>query len=253
MTQHDPHLFDDPALKRHCCAVWSCECAPKFLRDKLAAMLAEESIPKTIKPPAAFWQRPFAGVAAAAVVLLVSGVILMQGSSSHPAQVAIVDPQLAADMVYRHDDCCTHHANHQTPGVPKTDMAKLGQVLSKDLRAPVLVASIPESGWSFRGGAVCPVGKIEAGHLIFDRGKASVSVFSMPRNYYTQKTGRYQALVNNHAIAGFADSRGTFCLVASGDSQITPDRLAALRDRMQADVVSAVDSPARVTVAELLH
>ncbi len=252
MTPQEPHIFDDPALKKHCCAVWSGECAPKFLRDRLASMLAEESVPKTIKPPAAFWQRPFAGVAAAAVVLLVSGVVLLQGSSPSAAQAAGLDPQLAADLVSRHDGCCNSHMDHQMPGVPKSDMAQLGQVLSKNLHAPVMVAALPESGWSFRGGAICPVGKIGAGHLIFDHGSASVSVFSMPRGEYTQN-GRYQSVVANHTIAGFADSRGTFCLVASGDSQITPEHLAALRDRMQADVVSADNSSARVTVAELLH
>lgn len=253
MTQHHDSSFDDPPLKQHCCAVWSCECAPQALRDRLAALLAEESIPRNIKPPAAFWQRPFAGVAAAAVVLLVSGVVLLQGSS-RTAEAAAIDPQFAADLVFRHDDCCQAHNNHQIPGVPKSDMTKLGQVLSENLHAPVMVASLPESGWSFRGGSICPVGKAatSAGHLIFDHGKSSVSVFSLPRSAYAQN-GRYEAVVDHHAIAGFADSRGTFCLVASKDSRITPEHLAALRDRMQADVVSSDDGAARVTVAELLH
>jgi len=252
MTPHEPHSFDDPALKKHCCAVWSCECAPPFLRDRLAALLASESIPKTIRPPSAFWQRPFAGVAAAAVVLLVSGIVLLQGSSSNTAQAAVMDAQFAADLISRHDQCCQRYGDHQMRGIPKADLHQLGQALSSTLHAPVMVATLPENGWSFRGGSICPVGKTGAGHLIFDQGKASVSVFSVPRTVYSQN-GRYQAVVDNHAVAGFGDSRGTFCLVASGDSHITPEHLAVLRDRMQADVVMASDTPARVTVAQLLH
>jgi hypothetical protein len=244
--------FDDAPLKRACCGAWGKECAPDSLRRRLAALAEQEAPARTIRPPAAFWQRPFAGVAAAAVLLLVSGAALLHNESN--STLASINPQLAADLVSRHDACCGAHAGHQLVSVPRNDMPLLGQALSKALHRPVLVASLPESGWSFRGGTICPVGKVLSGHLIFDHGKESVSIFSLPR-WEMPLDARYEAVVDHHPIAGFADSRGVFCLVGSGDPKLTADHLARLRDEMQESIVSAADINARPAFAsaELLH
>ncbi len=254
MTPPDEHTsFDDPTLKQLCCHAWRKDCASKELHAKLAAALFDESAGDTIRPPVAFWQRPFVGVAAAAVVLIVSGVAILQYHSSNGNVVATaVDAQLAADLVSRHDSCCNGHGNHQLPGIALNDMNKLGQALSTNLHRPVLVSAMPEMGWSLRGGEVCPVGKTPSAHVIFDHGGESVSVFSLPRTP-DEHDGRYQMTLNNHAIAGFVDSRGTFFLVGSGEPAITPEHLAALRDQMQSNVVMNADYAPRESFAELLH
>ncbi len=251
MLSDEPQNFDDPGLKKACCLAWAKECCTKALRDRVAAALAEESVGGPIRLPMAFWQRPFAGVAAAAIVLLVSGVAIFQFGSTGNTALAAVDSTFAADLIKTHERCCHKNGGHQMANVPLTDMNTLGQRLSQRLHQPVLVASMPESGWAFRGGVVCPVGKTPAAHLIFDHGHASVSVFSMPRTDNI-KSSKYQAVVNNHPMAGFVDSRGAYCLV--GDTELTAAHLAALRDRMQSGLIVATDyQPQRETVAELLH
>jgi len=255
MQSDELQNFDDPGLKKACCLAWAKECCTKALRDRVAQLIAEEAVTGPIKPPAAFWQRPFAGVAAAAVVLLVSGVAIFQFGGPGNTALAAIDPTLAANLVQTHDHCCHSHGSHQLANIPLDDYTTLGQRLSQRLHQPVISASLPESGWKFRGGAMCPVGGTPSAHLIFDQGVASVSVFSMPRSVYDKNT-RYQTIVNNHPMAGFVDSRGAFCLVASDNSKLTPERLAALRDRMQASTIVANYEPqreTRETVAQLLH
>jgi|GEM_PF-2818146 len=250
MTPVDPDSFEDPSLKQLCCNAWRKDCAPKALCERLAKLASDTNL-QSIRPPAAFWRQPWVGVAAAAVVLLVSGVAIY---FHEPAgEYATINSQLASDMVARHDLCCANHKQHQLAGIPVNDIPLLGKTLSNKLQQPVMVAALPEMGWTLRGGAVCPVGKTPAAHLIFDRiDTAQVSVFSLP-HANNMHNGRYEGVVDNHPMAGFVDSRGAFCLVGSVNGSLTPAHLAALRDQMQSAVVMNTPVTQRETVAELLH
>jgi hypothetical protein len=111
---------------------------------------------------------------------------------------------------------------------------------------------IPERGWRFEGGALCPVidnneNKIPAAHLIYKSGAESVSLFSMPRSVSPCRKfcGPYEGTYIEtkpdgqqvpHPIAGFVDSRGAYCLVGTGSPRLTQARLAAMRDRIQSSV-----------------
>jgi hypothetical protein len=184
------------------------------------------------------WYSGSFGVAAAAVFLVAFGVVArpFAASPASPPTVAL-DSQITQSIVDMHDKCCQKNGTHQIVDAPKDQLVLTGQALEKRLGQPVLAASMPEGGWTFRGGAICPVDGKPAAHLIYKQGPEAVSVFSMPRSISPSST-TYEGTFNNHPIAGFVDGRGAYCLVGSGDANMTPHRLAAIRDRMQSGIVS---------------
>lgn len=193
------------------------------------------------------------GLAAAAAVLFAFGSVTYFTADHTDAFAADIDQNLANAIIKTHDRCA--YLPHSMPGVPVHDIAGTGQSLNRKLHQPVLAASLPEKGWKFKGGAVCPVGSVESAHLVFEQGSAAVSIFSMPRSSCSAKhNGSYEKVVADHPIAGFMDGQGSYCLVASGDGSITPARLAAMRDKIQSNIVrTPVAARETIANAELLQ
>ena len=253
--------FEDPSLKRVCHHTWSSEKCPLALLAKLKESCKRSSL-QTVQPVQSMrlvpmWYSGGFGVAAAAVFLVAFGLVTrpFAASPASPPAAVVLDSQITQSIVDMHDKCCQWKGNHQIATAPKDQVLRTGPMLEQRLGQPVLAASMPEGGWTFRGGAVCPVNGRPAAHLIYKQGPDSVSVFSLPRSY-TPSSTTYEGTFNNHPIAGFVDSRGAYCLVGSGDADLTPQRLAAIRDRMQSNIVSTpppAETRATVVQTELLE
>jgi hypothetical protein len=234
--------FEDSSLKRVCHHAWSSEKCPLALLTKLKDAARRSSL-QTVQPVQSMrvvpmWYGGGFGVAAAAAVILAIGVVARPFARPASADSPLaLDSQITQSIVDLHDRCCQWKGNHQIAGVPKDEVVRTGQALEQRLGQPILAASMPEGGWTFRGGAICPVNGKPAAHLIYKQGDESVSVFSLPRSY-TPSSTTYEGTYANHPIAGYVDSRGAYCLVGSGGSDLTPQRLAAIRDRMQNNIVS---------------
>lgn len=276
--------FDDPSLKRVCRQAWSGEKCPLELFAKLKASARQASL-QTVQPVQSvrsipMWYRGGFQVAAAAVVLMAVGTFTLpyvrtaNASSASAISAILVDPKnkITQSIVAMHEKCCQSKRGHQIAGVPKEKVFATADALGKRLGQPVLATAIPERGWSFEGGAVCPVTdnnerKVPAAHFIYKSGNESVSLFTMPRSVSpcrvfcgpyegtyieTKPDGRQVA----HPIAGFVDSRGAYCLVGTGSPRLTQTRLAAMRDRLQSTVAayhaSQQDAPTFVR-AEMLQ
>jgi hypothetical protein len=123
---------------------------------------------------------------------------------------------------------------------PKDDDAAIAAAMRTRLAQPaVLVARPTDSGWDFRGAAICPVGKTPAGHLVFAKGEEVISVYTLPASVAPTATNgsHFEATTDGHPIAAFARDGGLFCLVGSGPAgTITLDQLTQMRDRMMSDV-----------------
>jgi hypothetical protein len=257
---HDPTpepRFDDPALREGCRRAWGGERAPARLRDRVAAALRDEL--QTAAIPAKWW-RPASlrGLAAAAVlVLAVAGVagyyagVLGDGRrAGTPVAVlpaSAIPTTLVGQLTSVHQACSA--GNHHVIA-PAEDFRQIEERLSKHLRRPVIACS-PEHfddghNWIFGGAAVCPVGGRPAGHLVFTRGQASVSVFSLPAEACPEFRADGQCETSSTAcdIAAFRRGNGVFCVVGSSkDGSLKCDEVRALRDKLRRDVAAACGEP----------
>ena len=263
----EPDSFEDASLKRVCRQTWSGEKCPLALLAKLKDA-AKQSALQTVQPVQSMrlvpmWYSGGFGIAAAAAVLLTVGVVarpFARPDSAQPPAFASLDPRITNSIIDMHDRCSHKVGPHVAANTSADKIMLTGHVLETKLGQPILAASLPEGGWNFRGGAICPVvdkaeRKVPAAHLIYKSGDDSVSVFSMPRS--TSPCPKpYEGSYRGHPIAGFADANGAYCLVGSGSAAMTPQRIAAMRDRLQGSLVGTLLPPAyRQTVvsAELLQ
>jgi hypothetical protein len=255
VTEH----FDDPNLKSAVRRCWACDCAPAELRERVRGILNSEieqsSSVSIFRFPRSTWM-----LAAAAVVALMIGLSAHYWpASSTPIQtvaLAQLPPTLPADLTHRHDECC-QSKHHQLPEVPKTDDTAITIALQTQLSRPVLVAHPSEPGWDFHGAAICPVGTIPAGHLVFSRGTDTLSIFSLPKSAAPGLTEgeEFATTTGSHCIAGFEKNGAVFCLVSnSPNGTLTPSDVRKMRTQMEANVtVARNDTPEPVVVAELLR
>jgi hypothetical protein len=265
-SSDESQSFDDPSLKRVCRASWGHEKCPLALLSRLRGSASQtgqsvqpqSSQPMRLNQPV--WFNPLFGLGAAAAVLIVVGLFVSPFEGrSNVASASFLDPQLTQSILAVHDKCCDKNGKHQVSNDTAGKVSETGYALHKRLGTPVLATAMPERGWTFRGGTVCPVKGVPAAHLIFKQGPASVSMFSLPRAASSSSyayAGPYDSNPDDrHVLAGFVDSRGAFCLVASGDSRITRARLAAMRDRIQTGVVMSASPlpPAIYAQRELLQ
>jgi hypothetical protein len=257
--------FDDPYLKAAVQRCWGRQCAPADLHERIrslcsgAANADERDIRFRIAP--IVW-----GLSAAAIVVIVVGLVFrsfsnpsITRSNQQPANiVAITLPSaLQAELVTRHDLCCSH-GDHQHLPVSKTDDAGMVRALREQLGRAVLVARPTEPGWNFRGAAVCPVGNVPSGHLVFARGSDTLSIFSLPKSAAPQlQNGQeFTMAIDHHLIAGFEKDGALFCLVANSPSgTITASTLLTMRSQMEPAVETAqMNTPTDSgNVAELLR
>ena len=198
----------------------------------------------------------------AAVIALAVGIKFRVSATTHsPASPALASlshlpalpASLQADLVKSHEHCC-HAADHHHLNASKDDDVAIAQAMRQRLSRAVLMARPADTGWYFRGAAICPVGDAPAGHLVFAKNDDVVSVFSLPMAAIPNATDgeQFQTTIDGHPIAAFTKDGGLFCLVSSGPlGSLTEKDLAQMRDRMEDRVTTASGSltPAHDAVA----
>jgi hypothetical protein len=120
---------------------------------------------------------------------------------------------------------------------PGADLTAVREALSQKLKHAVLAAS-PGDGWQFTGATVAEIRGTPAAHLMFKRGDATLSVYSISaeRMYMggSANGARYELTKDGHPIAGFVYNGAVHCVVES--SKNNPPKLAdaiAIRDRLR--------------------
>ena len=254
--------FEDPALREALRRAWGGELAPAALRDRVTRALREE--PSAPVLGGARWRIGSIGrLAAAAVVLLAvggvagyfAGVFRDGGPSSRPVSNLPVGSRipltLATQLADVHLHCSAAPDHHGMASAGTDDFQIIATRLRSQLHHPVLVcpAGNPDGAgpWKFRGAAVCSVGEQPAGHLVFVRGQAAVSVFSLPAGVcpLLSVNDQCESRARNCDVAAFRQGEGFFCVVgSSADGSLTREQVRGLRDRLRPNVIAAGnDSP----------
>ena len=107
------------------------------------------------------------------------------------------------------------------------------------IREPVLAAEMGE-GWKFVGAAMCPVNGKPSAHLVYNRNGQWLSVFSMPASSCERvRSGGFGGeRLNDHMIAGFANTGGVYCMVGSCPNKGLPlDEIQKLLKKHRGDLV----------------
>jgi len=249
MEDPQAQSFDDPALKAALRRALDQERAPGDLRERIRAMAASaaapaaESVPymraagateEAADAPIPMFRRgPVFKFAAAAVLVLGLGSLGYQVylANRPPNYSAVapyaVPPSLYKGMTQTHDE---RVAGSATPADTTTDLTA-AKGLSNTVNRPVFLAQLTSNGWKFEGGGVRDVGQYSAAQLYFTKGKASISVFSLPAKAVPQAKDdvTYDTVFNGHPIAGFVHKGGLYCIVGSStDDSLKLDEVKAL-------------------------
>ena len=240
----DPSRFDDPILKAAVRRAWAGETAPPALRRRVQALLADER--RVIRPSPSVWRQKLAalGMAAAAAIIVGVGIISLQRATpNQPIAAASLPTALGEQLVRSHDACTRLHPDdhHLLEAVPKDNFKAIAKEMAAELNHPVAAAPMGHD-WDFRGAAVCPVGPAKAAHLLYRRGDAFVSVYSLPASAFPTCPNHENcdAALNGHPVAGFVEAGGFYCVVASsgGATPVDLQQVRAMRDQLRADVVA---------------
>jgi hypothetical protein len=249
MEPKESHVFEDDKLKDAIRRAWKDDVAPPELIERVRS--ASASSPPQSAMSIGRRVRQFA-LAAAAVVLIGMAIVGYRTRGVVPisrvASARLPEP-LAADLVERHDECCSHE-DHHMPGIPRDNYAAITSVLGARLGWPVLAASLGE-GWDFKGASICPVGSQDSAHLVFKRGKDDVSIFSLPVSVIPagDKNTSFDQTQNAHPITSFVARGGLFCIVCSSpDGSMTLDSAKALRTELRGQLQACLPTE-RTTVA----
>ena len=256
----DEREYDDPALQTALHRVCGDEAAPPALRSRVRALLADGTVADGTSAPRAAsslrswwarWQSPvYASIAAAAVVLGI-GVLVLEytgalDSFRQPApparQVAELPRSFGSAMVTVHNRCAGMSDHHLAAPAAGNDLNAVQLALAAKTTFPVLATS-PGEGWTFKGAGQCLVGGTKSVHLVFARGSARVSVFSLPAAVAAEPGCAmtegiyYQSMVDGLPIAGFRHDGGLHCVVGSGPAGAATaapslDEIVTMRDRL---------------------
>jgi hypothetical protein len=222
--------FDDPELKAALRRVMGRESVPAGLRERIAAMAGDEAPPIRVN-----WLQSWVYKLAVAAVLVVGfgGLAYQVWKMNRPPTY---DPALAiSDSLYE-DMLKAHHAGAAATGV--TTLAQ-AEDLKKEIDRPVLVADLTRDGWTFDGASVRKVGDFSAAQLKFSKGKASISVFSLPSAAASgaQYGAEYDKVFNGSPIAGFLKGPGLYCIVGSSpDGSLSIDEVKRLLSEHKGDL-----------------
>src|SRR5438045_1511070 len=195
--------FDSPELKSAVKRLYAAERAPAGLRRRVESILqARESSPRLRISRADVLQWAMA----AAILIGLTGLVF---EASYERRHPVGDQTLLA-MVKTHDSCCRENNPHRRPGIPQDNFALMGQVLASKIKEPVLAANLEASGWTFVGGANCPVGDHQSAHLVYRRNGQWLSIFSIPASSCdkVREGGFGGEKINDHMVAGFAQTGG---------------------------------------------
>jgi hypothetical protein len=259
--------FDDPGLKAALKRTVGRETAPAGLRERVLRAMAEEGAKgsgvsgegsgkaETASPIRLAGgggeesrRRWYIGrsagfrYAAAAIVLLAVGVGVWEWgpwrAKQNTTYVFKLRPQLLDAMVEAHD-AEVASADHTTAGVPQNNFTAMAERLKQDVGHSVLAADLGKDGWKFEGASEDTIAGQKASHLLFARGKDTLSLVSLPGSLVTaaNEGAWYQHGWKGHAVVGFKKSGGLHCLIAtSPDREIKPEELAALLHSIEGDV-----------------
>jgi len=244
----DPqNQFEDPALKQAVRRAFAGldESAPAALRQRVQAILAAGTAAAATtggSPPAheepirrpdrAWWARQFTpkSAIAAAIALLAIGFMFWQMRSelfssspqAHYAPRTTFPESFAIAMVVAHDNCAKSPEPNPVPG---KDPASVKAPLTAAAGVAVAATDLGD-GWQFQGAGICPVGGVKAAHLLFTRGKDTVSMISMPApRSLAGFNGSYTQTVQDHPMSGVVSQGAVYCLIAS-----TPDHTVSAHD-----------------------
>jgi hypothetical protein len=243
MEQPPVQPFEDPALKAALRRALDRPTAPAGLRDRIAAM-AVESRPATApqedaKPiPMRQPRGPLYKFAIAAILVLGFGSLAYQvwqmNKGPDYSYATAVPDSLYASMLQTH----TARASGSAGGDSVTSF-DAASGLASQINRPVFAADLAKDGWTYRGGAVRNVGSHSAAQLFFTKGKAAVSVFSLPAAAAPDaKDGMtYERNYHDAPIAGFLKGKGLYCIVGSSeDGSLTVDEVKRLLEAHRRDV-----------------
>ena len=227
-------VFDEPALKAALLRSCGKQGCPLHLRQRIGQLFGRSEansepvgdIPMT--SAAWRWKPIHSGLALAAVLLIVVGVVgivLSRSSQALPSSLQIA-------VINRHD-LCTQMPTHTEPDVPQ-NFALLGPYLRQQLNHAVLAANLTKENWHFRGAAICPVGDVKSAHLVFDQAGRTLTILSLPASSYPalQNHKTYEGTSANHAVIARREDGAIFCLVSNDpNNQMT---MADLSDILRA-------------------
>jgi len=225
-----PEEFNDPVLKEAVKRAWAGESAPRQLSESISDSVAA---PRAQIRPTAGW----AAWAAAAVILLCAGLLIvrMAGSSSAPGQA--LPAFAAAELVRTHDVCCRSNDHHHVPDQYSAQMPDTGRWLSTKAHIAVVAIS-PGGGWNYMGAGPCGVAGNPSGHLLFRRGNQELSIFSIPATELgvDAKDALYSADIDGHLISAFTRGGGLYCVLAHDpDGKLSASDVQPLRDQILTD------------------
>jgi hypothetical protein len=150
--------------------------------------------------------------------------------------------------VHRH--CSNAPSHHGAASTGTEDFQVIATRLRRQLGRPVLASHLgdPDGAghWTFCGAAMCQVAGKNAGHLVFVRGQAAVSLFSLEAGVCPQlpANGQCESHGGGCNVAAFRQGEGFFCVVGSSkDESLTRDQVRALRDLLRPNLTAAVDAP----------
>ena len=255
MAETEPNSFEDPGLKAAIRRAWGEERCPDALRARVRESMAADG-PGPVPISRSRWspRRPLAGLAWAAIVLIAVALVLKFSRSTghHDVAVGPLPASLSSELVERHDKCCAA-PDHHMPGLSRDNFAEIQKELHQKLGFPILSAD-PTGGWQFHGGSICRVGDTPSGHLVFQRGKEFVSLFSLPHQFVAgvMNSGDCLQIASEHPMAGFVTPNGFYCIVgSSSDGSLTLEQVRSMRDDLRGDVARAASPPAlRLTLAD---
>jgi hypothetical protein len=228
MEEPAAQSFEDPKLKAALRRVLGSEGAPAGLRERIAAMAEGDTPPIRVN-----WRQSWVYKLAVAAVLVVGvgGLAFQVWKMNHPYNPAVA----ISDSLYE-AMLTAHHSGEAASGV--TALAK-AEELKTQINRPVLVADLTRDGWRFDGGGVRKVGDFSAAQLKFSKGKASISVFSLPAKAASgaQYGAEYDTVFNGSPIAGFLKGSGLYCIVGSStDGSLTVDEVKRLLAEHKGDL-----------------
>ena len=248
--EHDDFQFDEPSLKGAVQRAWGSERSPQRLRARVSRLIATAASVDQVPAPVSTWERwqeRVYGLAAAAVLILGIGLLVLYYQGAFESNVARfagpVQPigmpsktpmpiSLAQSMVATHNACGKLHDHRLVDDLPANNYRALSVKLTSDLGFPVIARGLgPE--WTFRGAGECSVGDLRGSHLLFVRGDESISVFSLPSSCMMgiRPGAQFEGPVQGQPVAGFSRGGAVYAFVgSSAGASLTTEAVTAIRD-----------------------
>jgi len=228
MNQQDPIEFDDPSLKAAVQRAVGQEKAPAHLRQRVATTLASHATAGSApsrRLRISWDRRTFTTALAACIALIAIGYMaLIVRDNFFPPKIPVaVGPtvtelprNVAQAMITVHE---RNAALSDYKPLAGRDPEKLREQLSKDVAIPVVIADLGD-GWTFKSAAECKVADVQAAEVEYSKQGQILSVFSIPAEaiYSAPNGAEYDQVVDGHAVSGFRNGPGLYCLVGSAGS-----------------------------------